>query len=278
MGPDAGLFSRESVIRRIDREALSLLGGGRAILLQLAHPLVAAAVADYSRFQSDPLARLFRTLDLMHTLVSDNRQQVHAAAQRFCSMHASIQGHLPQDAGCFPAGTSYSAADPHLKLWVHATLVDTSLITYQRFVTSLSPAERNSYYADTLVLARLLGIPDEILPPTLEAFNTYMDTMLAGDSLAVTNTARRLAWGVLDPSVGFVQDACAWLLRFVTAGLLPERFRTAYGLQWRSGQQKLLDALSCTTRILRPIAPAWLWRSPQHDGVSVLRSLLWPRA
>jgi uncharacterized protein (DUF2236 family) len=277
IGSDAGLFSQESVIRRIDREALSLLGGGRAILLQLAHPLVAAAVADYSGFQADPLARLFRTLDLMHTLVSGNRQQAHAAAQRFCSMHEGMQGQLPQDAGCFPAGTSYSAADPHLKLWVYATLVDTSLFTYQRFVTPLSPDECNSYYADTLVLARLLGIPDGILPPTLEAFHSYMDTMLAGDRLAVANTARRLAWRVLDPDVGFAQYACAGLLRFVTAGLLPKRFRAAYRLRWSLGRQKLLDNFSRTTRILRPVVPAWLWRSPQNDGVSLLRSLLWPK-
>lgn len=271
---ETGLFNHRSTIRRIDREALSLLGGGRAILLQLAHPLVAAGVADHSGFQSDPLARLFRTLDLMHTLVCASRAQAHAAAQRFCAMHKRIQGHLPEAAGRFPAGTSYSGADPHLKLWVHATLVDTSLITYQRFVTPLTQAERDSYYADACKLARLLGIPDEILPPTLEDFQTYMDSRLAGDSLVVTPTARRLAWRVLDTNVGFVQTACAGLLRFVTAGLLPKRFRAAYGLNWNSRKQKLLDGLTRTTRAIRPVAPAWLWRSPQLDGPSLLRTLL----
>lgn len=277
MEANVGLFPRTSVIRRVNREALCLLGGGRAILLQLAHPLVAAGVADYSGFQSDPLARLFRTLDLIHTLVFEDRQRAHGAAQRFRTMHARIQGCLAEDAGRFPAGTLYSAADPHLKLWVHATLVDTGLITYQRLVAPLSLDERNSYYADTLTLARLLGIPDDLLPPTLEDFRTYMATMLASDTLAVTSTARRLAWDVLDPSVGSVQSACAGLLRFVTAGLLPERFQAAYGLPWGAGQQTLLDGLSRTTRILRPVAPAWLWRSPQLDGASVLRTLLWPR-
>jgi uncharacterized protein (DUF2236 family) len=279
LADDAGLFGPRSMMRRVNGEALGLLGGGRAILLQLAHPLVAAGVNDYSRFQADPLARLFGTLEMMHTIIFDEPPRVRRALKRFHAMHARIRGRLPRDAGRFPAGTFYSGDDPQLGLWVFATLVDTSLITYQQFVAPLSPDERASYYADTLRLARLLGIPDADLPPTLADFGNYMDTMLAGDSLAVTDTAKRLAWSVLDPdvpNVGRVQYACAWLLRFVTAGLLSERFRAAYGLPWGARQQRLLDAVGWTTRQLRPVAPAWLWRSPQLDGASVSRLLLWP--
>ena len=64
-----GLFTPASVTWRVHREAAVLLGGGRALLLQVAHPLVAAGVAAHSRFRSAPLERLRRTLDLMLTLV-----------------------------------------------------------------------------------------------------------------------------------------------------------------------------------------------------------------
>lgn len=270
-----GLFRSESEIRRISSEALGLLGGGRAVLLQLAHPLIAAGVAEHSTFESDPLARLMGTLELMHALVFGNRRQVQRALQRFNAMHARIGGHLAQAAGRFPAGTPYTANDPALKLWVHATLVDTSLITYERFVAPLSSDERRRYYDDTRRLARLLGIPDSILPPTLDAFQDYIAAMLVGDSLMVTDTARYLAWSVLNPDVGTVQYATARMLCFVTAGLLPEQFRTAYGLIWGQRHQRLLDSFSVTTRLLRPVAPAWLWRSPQLEGANLLRLLLW---
>lgn len=275
-GDTDGFFHPQSIIRKIGREGVGLLGGGRAILLQLAHPLVAAGVADYSEFQKDPLARLRRTLDLMHLLIFGDRRQVKEVLQRFHAMHARIQGRLPHAAGQFPAGTFYTAADPHLKLWVHATFAGTSLMTYERFVEPLSLDERKRYYADTRVLAHLLDIPDSILPPTLNAFEDYMAAMLSSNTLAVTDTARHLAWNVLNPNVGIVQYTSARLLRFVTAGLLPERFRTAYGLRWSVWQQGLLDSFSRATRLLRPVAPAWLWKNPQLRGDSFLQLVLWP--
>ncbi len=262
------------MIRRVGREALVMLGGGRAILLQLAHPLVAAGVADHSGFQADPLARLLRTLELMHTLIFGDRHQAESALQWFHTLHARIQGRLPYDAGRFPAGTPYTASDPALKMWVHATLVESSLMTYERFVRSLTPEERNHYYADSRLLAQLFGIPDHLVPPTLEDFRHYTASMFASDTLAVTTTTQGLAEDVLHPNVGIIPSASARLLRFVTAGLLPPRFRAAYGLDWGTRQQTSLNALSRTTRFLRPLVPAWVWQSPQLDG-RLSRWLLW---
>lgn len=268
-------FPPGSTIRRVGQEALTLLGGGRAVLLQLAHPLVAAGVTEHSDFQSDPLSRLLRTLTLMHTLVFGTRHQVRRALHRFEAAHARVQGRLGQAVGPFPAGTPYTAGDPELKLWVHATLVDTSLLTYERFVAPLTPEERSSYYADTRLLAQLLDIPDQSLPSSLPEFRRYVANMLTGDRLTVDNTGRRLAWDVLHPrGVGLVPSASASLLRFVTAGLLPPRLRWAFGLKWGPGRQILLDALRRTTRLLRPVAPVWVWGSPLlHDGLA--RRLLW---
>lgn len=253
-------------MHQVGQEALGLLGGGRAVLLQLAHPLVAAGVAGHSDFHSDPLSRLLRTIELMHTIVHGNHQKATQALEQFHAVHARIQGHLFETAGQFPAGTAYAAIDPELKLWVLATLIDTSLITYERFVGSLTSDERERFYADARVLAELLGVSETIFPPRLDDFHHYVSGMLTGNILVVTDTARQLAHDVLYPDVGVVPTASAALLRFVTAGTLPERFRKSYGLKWNTRRQMLLDGLSRTTRFLRPLVPAWVWQSPQLSG------------
>jgi uncharacterized protein (DUF2236 family) len=257
------------------QEALGLLGGGRAVLLQLAHPLVAAGVAQHSNFQSDPLERLLHTLELMHTLVFEPLEEAEQALRRFHAVHARIKGRLRRAAGRFSAGTPYRGDDPELKLWVAATLIDTSLLAYERFVRPLSPRERQEYYQDALRMGRLLAVPDDIMPPGLGDFRHYMAEMLAGDTLVVDGTARRLADDVLWPEeVGIVPAACAHLLRFTTAGLLPRRFRDAYGLTWRPTDRWKLNRLARATRFLRPIVPVWVWQSPQLDG-HLARLLLW---
>ncbi len=271
-----GLFAEQSVIRRVGREALPLLGGGRAVLMQLTHPLIAAGVADHTNFQSDPLDRLYGTLELMHLLVFGKPQQVKEALQKFHTMHGRVQGRISRETGPYQRHTSYTGDDPDLKMWVLATLVDTSLMSYQRFVAPLSPVERGELYQDSLVLAHALGINEETLPQDLVAFQNYMQSMIASQALTVTDQARDLAWEVLKPDVKGLQFASARLLRFVTAGLLPDRFRDSFGLTWGPRRQVLLDGFSRATRLLRPVAPKWLWQSPQLGGASFLRLLLWP--
>lgn len=261
------LFPPGSVIRKMGQEALGLLAGGRAILLQLAHPLVAAGVANHSNFQKDPLSRFVHTLELMHTLVFGQRQEVEQMLRHFNAVHKPVKGQLSHASGPFPAGTRYDANDPQLKLWVQATLIDTSLIAYQRFVGPLTSGERQSYYADSLVLAQLMGVPQEVLPPTLDAFYGYMEEMLESEALTVTQTARLLQRSVFDPgNVSLLPYASARVLRFVAAGLLPERLRRAYRLHWDDRKEIALDALSRTLRLVRPVSPAWVWQSPMLGG------------
>ncbi|MEP7199023.1 MAG: oxygenase MpaB family protein [Chloroflexota bacterium] len=272
-----GFFDARSVTRRISRESLGLLGGGRAVLLQLAHPLVAAGVADHSNFHADPLARLERTADLMLTIVFGERRRAQDALRQFHVTHARIHGYVPRTAGRYPSDSAYSANDPSLKAWVLATLIDTSLITYERFVSPLTRTERDEFYTESLTLARLMGIPDGVLPNTLDGFNQFMSRAFSGDTLFVTDVARQLASQVLDPAarIGVVPRACARLLRFVTAGLLPARVRAEFGLTWNAPQQRALDMLSTTTRALRPMTPAFFSLMPQAGGGQFVRWALW---
>lgn len=262
-----GLLGPGSVLRQTTREAVSLLGAGQMVLLQLAHPLVAAGVAEHSRFQLEPLSRIQGTLDMMHAIVFASRAQAAAALRQFHLVHASVAGRLPSPAATFPAGTAYTGHDPALKWWVLATMLNSKLDIYQRFVAPLRPTEIERFYEDGRQVARHMGIPARILPPTARGMQDYLNEMLESGSLTVIPAARGLAQTALHPPVWVVPRACAALVRFVTPGLLPESLRRAYGLEWKPGREACLAVLSQVFRRLLPFVPAPLrfLRGPDHN-------------
>ena len=135
--PEEGLFRRGCWLRRVSGEPVLLFGGGRALLLEIAHPLVAAGVAEHSSYRTDPFGRLQRTLEAMSAIVFRDRAAALAAARSVERAHQRVTGRLAAPAGRFAAGTPYSGRDPELMLWVWATLVDTALAVYERFVETL---------------------------------------------------------------------------------------------------------------------------------------------
>lgn len=184
--PDA-LFDSDSVTWRVNQEGALLLGGGRALLMQLAHPGVAAGVAEHSDFRQRPLARLMRTLELTLALTFGTSQQAMAAARQINAVHQRVRG------------DGYSAMDPRLLLWVHATLIDSAMVTYSTFVRPLSPDDRETYYQESKLTGGLLGLANARYPAALEDFERYVAEMLDSDELVVDARARELARAVLRP-------------------------------------------------------------------------------
>jgi uncharacterized protein (DUF2236 family) len=166
-----GYFVPESVIRRVGNTLIvPLLGGGPAVLLQVAHPLVAAGVVEHSDYRSDLWRRLVRTLQALYLIVYGTRQEAEQAAATVKAVHAHVHGVTRQALGRFPAGTSYSASQPELMLWVHATLVQASLTAYERFVEELSPEEEERYYQEMALVARIFGAPASVIPGSFGDF------------------------------------------------------------------------------------------------------------
>jgi len=254
--PVAGFFGPRTVTWRVDREVAVLLGGGRALLLQVAHPLVAAAIAAHSRFRERPLERLRRTIDVMLTIVFADAASALAAVAEIDRAHAGVQGTLGVRVGPLPAGTVYAARDPALALWVHATLVDSALVVYERFVGPLRPHERAAYWQQSKTIARLLGVPDAILPRTFLAFRRYVATMVTGDELIVGRDAREVAAAILRPPVPPGVSELFRLTRFVTVGLLPPVVRARYGLAWGASHEAALSALAVASRRIVPLLPS----------------------
>ncbi len=230
-----GWFAPDSVIRRVGNSPLTpFLGGGPAVLLQVAHPLVAAGVAAHSDYRRDLWKRLLRTLRALYLITFGSKDEAEWAGAAVQRVHARVHGRTERRLGRFPSGTPYSANDPELMLWVHGTLVVCSLESYTRFVAPLSAPERERYFREMALVARIFGVPGDVIPPSLADFEAWWEGMLAADTITVTPPAREVAAVILEAALPAPLRLVAPAHRLATAALLPERLRAEYGLRWSS--------------------------------------------
>lgn len=262
-GSDLGFYGPDSLSWRLGRERVMLLGGPRALLLQVAHPLVAAGVAEFSSFRSDPLARLRRTLESTLALIFGAETEAEKAVGRINAAHAQVHGVLPERAGRYEAGTPYDATDPELLLWVHATLVDTTFTVYTRFVAPLAGAELEAAYEESKVAAGLLGVPDNLLPQTSDAFAAYFDDMVASDRLAGAPFQRSIVRDVLYPPLRRVPKTIYWPSVAITAALLPPRVRDLFAIELSPARRRFADVTQRLVRGILPVVPQPLRDMPQ---------------
>ncbi len=251
----AGLFGPASVSWRIDRELVVLAGGSCALLMQAAHPAVAAGVAEHSTYATDPFGRLLRTLETSFDVVFGTRSQAESAIARVNAIHDRVSGTLPDGGG------AYSARDPEALLWVHATLVDTALRVYGRFVRPLSPSEEQAYHVESAQVARLLGVPADAIPPTIAELRAWMAEMQASGRIRVTPAARRIARTILQP-IPLIPRVAWDAAHLVSLATLPPAMRRAYGIGWSPARERGLDVIASATRSLLPLLPTPLRHAP----------------
>jgi uncharacterized protein (DUF2236 family) len=259
---DVGLFGPGTVIWRVNREGVLLVGGGAALILQAAHPLVAAGVAEHSNYREDPWGRLYRTLDLTTKVVFGDLRTAEGAARRIRATHKRVRGVTEENGGRYPKGTPYHANDPELLMWVHATLVRTALDVYQRYVGPLTIAEQRAYYDDQKTLAEMFGVPQEQMPDTFAAFNQYLNDTLESDRIAVTAALRDVVEATLRPKLPFIARPLVDALNLTTVGLLPERLREELRLPWSPTRERLLEASRASLRRMIPALPMLLREFP----------------
>jgi uncharacterized protein (DUF2236 family) len=245
-----GYFAPGSVIRRVGNTPVTpFLGGGTAVLLQLAHPLVATGVSDHSAYAADLWKRLLGTLRALYLITFGTRAEADRAGEIVQAVHARVRGETQTALGPFPAGTRYSAEDPELMLWVHSTLVYASLSAYQRFEHKLSLPEQESYYQDMATVARIFGTPGEVIPPTLAEFSRYFSDQIAGPEIIVTRPAREIASEVLRAPLPAPLRLLGPAHRIATAAQLPPTLRDEYGLQCPPLSTALLPVLGQAVRM-----------------------------
>lgn len=247
------------VAETIHAERALLLGWGSAILLQFAHPLVARGVADHSGFRQSltaPWRRLHRTLDVMLALTFGGEAGAARAARAINAVHDRVHGTLLGAEGPYAPGAQYSAHDPALLTWVHATCLHAFMAAFERYVRPLTPEERDHYCAESAAIEPLLGIPPGRLPRSQAALQAYLDAMLGSERIVVTDTARRLARALLHPPGLRWLGPLAWLYRVVAIAFLPPAVRQAYGFRWAARDRVAERVLTTVVRGALPLLPS----------------------
>lgn len=253
-----GYFGDESMTWKVASEALMNLGGARAVLMQIAHPLVALGVYEHSRYMQDPFGRTMHTFMLGQMLAFGSKKTAHQAARTINRLHTHVHGTLPAHSGAFQEGTQYYARDPSLLLWVHATLIDTLLLLYPLFIGPLSRDEEERYYQESKQLATLLGLSPTTMPQTVDDLRSYVQDIVYSEQLAATPQARQLARQVLYPPIPMAFRPLMHLHRQITCALLPPPVRTIYDLEWGSKRQWAFDLSAQGIRLIFPRLPASL--------------------
>jgi uncharacterized protein (DUF2236 family) len=262
-GGSRGLFGPDSVSWKINREAGLFLAAGRATLLQLAHPWVAAAIAEHSATLHDPIGRFHQTFRVMFTVSFGSVEQAIAAARHLHARHQNIHGTLPETAGAFAEGSRYEANEVHALLWVYATLIDSTIRAYDLILPAPTSEERERYYHESRISASLLGIPPDAWPENWRHFEQYMESMYLSDTLAVSPVARDLARQILSGAGSWLRIP-SWY-RALTAHLLPPRLREEFGLAYGEQEKRSAErALKCARRFygglpegVRFVGPYW---------------------
>ena len=151
---EEALLPADSLSWRILKNPVALfVGGTAAVILELAEPEVRAGVWEHSTFRKDPLKRLKRTGLAAMISVYGARSVAEPMIARVVRMHAAVQGTTA-------SGIRYSANDPRLLTWVHATAAFGFVEAYNRYVQPLSTANLNDYYREGAPVSRLYGAVD----------------------------------------------------------------------------------------------------------------------
>lgn len=266
---DTGLFGPSSVTWQMAREPLLLLGGGRALLMQVAHPLVGQGVIEHSDFESRPFGRLLGTIRwLFVEVIFGDTASAQAAARRLQTIHERVRGRLgfenatPQ----FAAGVAYAGADPVLSRWVLATIVESMLVTYQALIGPISTAESDRAVQEWARVGELMGIAPEALWGTAAELHQYVCDEIASERVRPVPASTVIAPTVLEPPLPWpgLGPATAGM-RLLTTGLLPAPLRRGYGLHWAPFDGSLYACACAISRRLHPYLPLRLRVSPLYD-------------
>ncbi|MGL9619977.1 oxygenase MpaB family protein [Bradyrhizobium sp. U531] len=269
-GPVAGVFGPSSITWRIDREAVIFLGAGRALLLQLTHPWVAAAIAEHSKTLSDPIGRFHRTFDIVFAMVFGSLDRALLSSRQLHRRHGMIVGAMPETVGPFAAGSRYCANDIPSLRWVHATLVETALMAHDLVLPPLSEEERERYWAESRTFGALFGLTGDDLPADWAGFADYTSAMTQSDTLTVSPAAREIAAQIFGGARPWLRPP-RWY-RALTARMLPERLRAGFGFELDARDERAADnALRWIRRVYPKLPDRLRYVGPYQEAQARLR-------
>jgi uncharacterized protein (DUF2236 family) len=208
---DPGLLGPEAASWRILAEPAAIVGGIRALLVQLLHPLAMAGVADHSSFRDDPLGRLHRTSAYVTATAFGSSREALRVVRRVRAAHAPV-------AGTAPDGRPYRASDPRLLTWVSVALTSSFLATDRAYAPR--PADRAT--ADAFVAEQSSAAA--LLDPGVD-----LDALAADEAALAALRVGRLPLPLLEAGMlpRDVDDLSARLATFRPEFAVYEQGRTA---------------------------------------------------
>lgn len=221
---DVGYFGPDSMAWHLHTNPALMVGGLRTLLYQALNPLAVAGVDQHSRYKQDPWGRLERTSEYIVTTIFGTKAEADAASARLRLIHKRVRGIDPT------TGKPYSAADPELLLWVHATEVDSFIESYRRYGGRLSDEDADRYVFEMVTAADLAGIPPELAPKDTTELAAYLESMRP--QLALTPAAREGMRVLLNPPMPLPLKPLWAVLASASVAILPPHVRDLYGLLW----------------------------------------------
>jgi uncharacterized protein (DUF2236 family) len=266
--PDAGLFGPGSMTWEVLKEPLLVLAGGRALLMQAAHPHVAQGAIDHSAYATDPFGRLMRTFDWAGAVAFGTTREAEAASRRVVRVHRRVSGRLPGPNATRRVGpkSAYSAMDPDLLLWVHATFIDTLLLAHDVLVGGLSRRDHDRFVREWEPVARLMGVPQAMLWKSHAGLRRYVDREVNRGAASPGGGSRLVAQTILHPPLPSPILAPVWdALIFSTLGFLPPKLRRDYRVAWTPAHGAAFRAVTFTLRTTRSTLPRRVRVAPIYD-------------
>ncbi|HWD61649.1 MAG TPA: oxygenase MpaB family protein [Humibacter sp.] len=232
----------------IGGEWIMPIGGGCAILLQLAEPSVGRGVADHSDFAARPYDRLVNTLTYVTAVACGDEADIRAVHRSIGRAHALVRGDETD------ASPGYSAFDVDLQLWVTATLYWTASRVHERVFGPLDAASADRFYREFAAVGTSLQLPRDAWPADRAAFAAYWGGAVA--ALRVTEQARVVARELLCARSApvWMRVAMPWA-RLATVALLPEPVRAGFGLRLSKRNRLRYERMMSLTAAIYPRLP-----------------------
>jgi uncharacterized protein (DUF2236 family) len=243
---DPGLFGPGSITWEVMADVSGFIAGIRALLVQAAHPEVVAGVADHSRYRQDPLGRLSRTSSYVIATSFGAMPEVERAVAIVRRMHRPIRGTSHR-------GRPYDADAPDLSAWVHNSLTDSFLVSFQAYGSRrLSQAEADAFVSEQARIGRLLGA--DPLPETAAELAHWIDSQPEiGPSPGMLDAVDFLRHPPLDPPVAFAYQ----LLASAAVPTIPPSVRHALALKPRPGAHLVGRGSMAAMRWALGDSPRW---------------------
>ncbi|MHB1500406.1 MAG: oxygenase MpaB family protein [Candidatus Dormibacteria bacterium] len=266
--PEPGLFGPSTVTWQVMREPMLLLGASRALLMQVAHPLVAQGALDHSDFTTDPVGRFQRTVAWVTSVVFGTSDEALAATRQVNRLHGKVEGALPADHATsrWVPGSTYRARDRDLLLWVHGTLVDSMLDTHDQLIGGLSQRQRDRFVREWDAVIKIMGIAEGTGWRGVADMRGWIDGQIDSGIALPGAGSRAVADVILVPRLGMRgPKGLAELTGFITAGLLPDVIRRHYRIRWTPAHKVAHQGLRVWFRSTKQLFPRPLRVSPVYE-------------